>query len=113
MGGGSDLKRLSGNQNLLLGMVSGCGSKMINYPLLVWKNASQQGLKIEMNPKKLYRGLPVGMLNLGGTTAVQFWATGFFQKLISQSQSYNVEKGERERERERGHVRIRTSINEE
>ena len=83
MGGGSDLKRLSGNQNLLLGMVSGCGSKMINYPLLVWKNASQQGLKIEMNPKKLYRGLPVGMLNLGGTTAVQFWATGFFQKLIS------------------------------
>ena len=56
---------------------------MINYPLLVWKNASQQGLKIEMNPKKLYRGLPVGMLNLGGTTAVQFWATGFFQKLIS------------------------------
>ena len=34
MGGGSDLKRLSGNQNLLLGMVSGCGSKLINYPLL-------------------------------------------------------------------------------
>tara|TARA_A100001015_G_scaffold5791_1_gene7370 strand:+ start:225 stop:1049 length:825 start_codon:yes stop_codon:yes gene_type:complete len=83
MGGGSDLKRLSGNQNLLLGMVSGCGSKLINYPLLVWKNASQQGLKLEMNPKKLYRGLPVGMLNLGGTTAVQFWATGFFQKMIS------------------------------
>ena len=34
MGGGSDLKRLSGNQNLLLGMVSGCGSKLINYPFL-------------------------------------------------------------------------------
>ena len=55
------------------------------------ENASQQGLKLEMNPE-LYRGLPVGMLNLGGTTAVQFGQQVFFkndlfegeQKLISE-----------------------------
>ena len=82
MGGGSDLKRLSGNQNLLLGMVSGCGCKMLNYPLLAWKNATQQGLKIEFSPSKVYRGLPMAMMNLGGTTAVQFWATGFFQRFL-------------------------------
>ena len=55
MGGGSDLKRLSGNQNLLLGMVSGCGCKMLNYPLLAWKDATQQGLKIEFSVQGLPR----------------------------------------------------------
>jgi len=31
----------------------------------------------------VYRGLPVACLNLGGVTAVQFWFTGFFQKILS------------------------------
>ena len=57
MGGGSDLKRLSGNQNLLLGMVSGCGSKLINYPLLVWKNVVPGTTKI--HPESLHAGRPV------------------------------------------------------
>ena len=82
MGGGSALERLTASQNLALGMVAGVGTKMLNYPLLSTKNAVQQGLPISFNPKVVYRGLPMACLNLGGTTAVQFWFTGFFQKLL-------------------------------
>ena len=39
------------------------------------------GLPLVFN-LQVYRGLPMAMMNLGGTTAVQFWATGFFQRLI-------------------------------
>ena len=107
MGGGTDsggsdaLGKLSSTQNLLLGMLSGLLCKATNYPLLAWKNASQQSLPLQFN-LTVYRGLPMAMMNLGmspphflappylipfckilgGTTAVQFWATGFFQKLL-------------------------------
>merc|ERR1712078_634216 len=43
---------------------------------------SQQGLPIRLNPAVVYRGLPMACLNLGGTTAVQFGATGFCQKIL-------------------------------
>eukprot|EP00931_Biecheleriopsis_adriatica_P109854 TRINITY_DN8411_c0_g2_i1.p1 TRINITY_DN8411_c0_g2~~TRINITY_DN8411_c0_g2_i1.p1 ORF type:complete len:301 (-),score=63.86 TRINITY_DN8411_c0_g2_i1:113-964(-) len=78
-----DLKRLTAVQNLLLGTLAGCGSKCVNYPLLTWKNTVQQGLPISFNPSVVYRGLPVALLNIGGTTAIQFWFTGAFQKLYS------------------------------
>mmetsp|Transcript_21465 Transcript_21465/g.48461 ORF Transcript_21465/g.48461 Transcript_21465/m.48461 type:complete len:276 (-) Transcript_21465:73-900(-) len=83
MGGGFDLQQLSGEQNVALGMATGVISKLINYPLLVWKNSVQQGLPVSFNPKVVYRGLPMACLNLGGTTAVQFGFTGFFQKLLA------------------------------
>ena len=82
MGGDSNnLGALSGTQNLQLGMLAGVCSKACNYPLLVWKNASQQGLEISLNPLKVYRGLPMACINLGGTTAVQFYFTGAFQSM--------------------------------
>lgn len=79
-GGGQQLHSLTPLQNLELGMVAGIFSKMINYPLLNWKNTVQQGLPISFAPAVVYRGLPMAMINLGGTTAVQFVATGFFQR---------------------------------
>eukprot|EP00930_Biecheleria_cincta_P096284 TRINITY_DN88154_c0_g1_i1.p1 TRINITY_DN88154_c0_g1~~TRINITY_DN88154_c0_g1_i1.p1 ORF type:complete len:308 (+),score=43.71 TRINITY_DN88154_c0_g1_i1:62-985(+) len=79
------LSKLSGEQNLLLGMASGCMAKMCNYPFLSWKNAVQQGLAVSLNPAVVYRGLPMGLVNFGGTTAVQFGLTGFFQKLLFSS----------------------------
>mmetsp|Transcript_20689 Transcript_20689/g.42021 ORF Transcript_20689/g.42021 Transcript_20689/m.42021 type:complete len:275 (+) Transcript_20689:83-907(+) len=82
-GGGDSLQRLTATQNLLLGTASGMCTKCCNYPLLSWKNASQQSLPISMNPAVVYRGLPMACLNLGGTTAVQFWAVGFFQKMLA------------------------------
>ena len=83
MGGGDALQKLSAMENLALGTLSGVCTKCCNYPLLSWKNASQQGLPISMNPAVVYRGLVMACLNLGGTTAVQFWTTGFFQKMLA------------------------------
>jgi len=82
-GGGNELQMLSGRENCVLGMATGIISKACNYPFLVWKNAVQQGLAVSFNPLIVYRGLPMACLNLGGTTAVQFGATGFFQKLLA------------------------------
>jgi hypothetical protein len=92
MGGGSDLQKLSGGENCLLGMVTGVMAKACNYPFLVWKNTQQQGLPLSttwttakggFNPLLVYRGLPMACMNLGGTNAVQFGTTGFFQKLLA------------------------------
>ena len=83
MGTGDSLQKLSSLQNLGLGMTSGVCCKLMNYPLLSTKNAVQQGRGVTFNPSIVYRGLPMACLNLGGTTAVQFFATGFFQKLIA------------------------------
>jgi len=83
MGGGSDLQKLSGEQNCVLGMVTGVMSKACNYPFLSWKNTVQQGLPISFNPRIVYRGLPMACLNLGGTNAVQFGTTGAFTKALA------------------------------
>lgn len=85
MGGGSDLQKLSGPENVLLGITTGIMAKSCNYPFLVWKNHVQQGLPIPLNPRIVYRGLPMACLNLGGTNAVQFGSTGAFQKLLAGS----------------------------
>mmetsp|Transcript_17211 Transcript_17211/g.50902 ORF Transcript_17211/g.50902 Transcript_17211/m.50902 type:complete len:289 (+) Transcript_17211:492-1358(+) len=88
------LQRLSGGENCVLGMVTGVMSKACNYPFLVWKNTQQQGLKLSttwttpqgtVNPLRVYRGLPMACMNLGGTNAVQFGSTGFFQKALAGS----------------------------
>jgi len=82
-GSGVDLSELSPLQNTCLGVFTGIMSKMCNYPLLSVKNRVQQGLTIPWKtPLKLYRGLPMGCINLGGTTGVQFFATGFFQRAM-------------------------------
>ena len=85
MGGWSDLQRLTGGENVALGCVTGVMAKSCNYPFLSWKNTVQQGLPISFNPRIVYRGLPMACLNLGGTNAVQFGTTGFFQKLLART----------------------------
>jgi len=82
-GGGDSLQKLSSMQNLGLGMTSGVLCKLTNYPLLSTKNAVQQGRPVSFVPSVVYRGLPMACLNLGGSTAVQFLATGIFQKAIA------------------------------
>lgn len=69
--------------SISLGMSAGVCCKAINYPLLVFKNNTQQGLPLSFNPRIVYRGLPMACLNLGGTTGIQFWFTGFFQKFLT------------------------------
>jgi len=70
------------NSSKTLSSSAGVMSKLCNYPLLSWKNTYQQGRPLSVNPSVVYRGLPMACLNLGGTTAVQFGATGFFQQTL-------------------------------
>jgi len=82
MGGGMDLGALSPGENCILGITAGMLCKLTNYPLLSWKNTVQQGLPISFNPAVVYRGLPMAVLNLGGSTGVQFASMGFFAKQL-------------------------------
>jgi solute carrier family 25 carnitine/acylcarnitine transporter 20/29 len=68
---------------MCLGIISGMSAKCTNYPLLNWKNTTQQGLPLSINPKIVYRGLPAALCNIGATTGVQFLLTGRFQDLIA------------------------------
>lgn len=85
--GGEDesnqLGRLTPLQNMSLGILAGAASKVVNYPLIFFKNSTQQGLPLSINPRVVYRGLPMGMINMGGTTGTQFVLCGMFQKLLS------------------------------
>uniref|UniRef100_A0A7S0YV12 Mitochondrial carrier protein n=1 Tax=Hemiselmis tepida TaxID=464990 RepID=A0A7S0YV12_9CRYP len=81
----ADLSKLNPAENCVLGITAGCLTKVVNYPLLSWKNTVQQGLPISLNPSVFYRGLPMAVLNLGGSTGVQFGAMGFFAKLLRES----------------------------
>lgn len=91
-GGGNELQRLTSSENLILGLAAGMGCKSLNYPLLHWKNRAQQSLPISYNPSVVYRGLPMAMMNLGGTTALQFGLTGLFQKIFAGKDSGKLSK---------------------
>mmetsp|Transcript_10414 Transcript_10414/g.12651 ORF Transcript_10414/g.12651 Transcript_10414/m.12651 type:complete len:285 (-) Transcript_10414:117-971(-) len=77
------LKSLTSSENLSLGMLTGTMARTVNYPLLTWKNASQQSLPISFNPSVVYRGLPASCVNYGATIGMQFLLTGFFSKKLS------------------------------
>jgi solute carrier family 25 (mitochondrial carnitine/acylcarnitine transporter), member 20/29 len=85
MGGGMDLGALSPGENCILGISAGMLCKLTNYPLLSWKNTVQQGIPISFNPAVVYRGLPMAVMNLGGSTGVQFAAMGFFAKYLKKA----------------------------
>eukprot|EP00494_Astrolonche_serrata_P031503 UN31772 len=90
----SILQQLSDVENCTLGLAAGFIAKSINYPLLYWKNSCQQGLPFTANPRFIYRGISMAMVNLGGTTALQFGLAGFFQKLIVGQEKRKLSMGE-------------------
>lgn len=82
--GAADLGRLQAWESCLLGMVAGCMSKILNYPLTVMKNTKQQGLPLSSlrSVAIVYRGVATAMVSLGATMDVQFAAVGFFRKAL-------------------------------
>jgi len=52
-------------------------------PMLYCKNATQQGLPFTLNPRTLYRGLGMSVINMSVLTGVQFPLTGTVSKLIT------------------------------
>lgn len=98
MSGGEDryavLQKLSGGQNCALGVLAGGIEVCINQPQLYFKNARQQNIPLTMNPRTLYRGLGISAMNMGGLTGVQFWLSGFFQKMALGGESRKLKMSE-------------------
>lgn len=77
------LQKLSGGENCALGVIAGAIEVCINQPQLYFKNARQQNIPLTFNPRILYRGLTISAMNMGGLTGIQFWLSGFFQKMFT------------------------------
>lgn len=75
-------KSLSEVENAALGAVGGWIDVTLLQATNYWKNAAQQGLPFETNPKVLYRGYAANCLNNASCVMLQFVGTGVLQKLI-------------------------------
>lgn len=75
-------ERLTDFQNSLVGLLCGVlevsALQWVNY----FKNATQQGLPLSMDPRVLYRGYTANVFNMGGCTMVQVGVMGRFKKNI-------------------------------
>jgi len=77
------LRRLSANDNLMLGVATGVVEQGLSQPLLYWKNSFQQGLPFTANPRLMYRGMFASVSNMATLTGLQFVSSGFLQKVVS------------------------------
>jgi len=75
-------KNLSEAENAVLGAVGGWIDVTLLQSTNYWKNAAQQGLPFETNPKVLYRGYFANCLNNASCVMLQFAGTGMIQKMI-------------------------------
>jgi len=76
---------LTETQNIALGTMASVCQCIITQPTLYWKNAAQQSLPFTINPRIVYRGIGVNLVNEGGQMGFQFGAAGFFKKLFGSS----------------------------
>jgi hypothetical protein len=79
-------KNLSEIENATLGAVGGWIDVTLLQATNYWKNAAQQGLPFETNPRVLYRGYFANCLNNGSCVMLQFAGTGIIQKLIARGE---------------------------
>lgn len=76
-------KNLSEVENAVLGAAGGWIDVTLLQATNYWKNAAQQGLPFETNPKVLYRGYSANCLNNASCVMLQFVGTGVLQKLVA------------------------------
>jgi hypothetical protein len=79
----ANLQKLSPFENFYVGVVSGCLEVLFMQPVLFCKNASQQSRSLSFNPRVLYRGVGVSMLNMGVLTGLQFPLTNFVTRFMT------------------------------
>eukprot|EP00933_Yihiella_yeosuensis_P001186 TRINITY_DN101941_c0_g1_i1.p1 TRINITY_DN101941_c0_g1~~TRINITY_DN101941_c0_g1_i1.p1 ORF type:complete len:271 (+),score=29.02 TRINITY_DN101941_c0_g1_i1:63-875(+) len=87
-------KNLSGFENATIGALGGFFDVTLLQSLNHWKNAAQQGLPFETNPRKLYRGYVVNVINNSGCVMAQFAVTGLIQRLIARGEARKLTDGE-------------------
>ena len=80
------LQKLNPNETTFLGIMSGCVEIMLLQPILYCKNAAQQNLKLTLDPRVLYRGLSVSIINMGVATGLQFSFTAKITKAMTKGE---------------------------
>lgn len=75
-------KSMSEAENATLGAIGGWVDVSLLQATNYWKNAAQQGLPFETNPRVLYRGYFANCLNNASCVMMQFAGAGLIQKLM-------------------------------
>ena len=75
--------KLSNLENLAIGVSAGTIEVSILQPMLYFKNATQQRLPLSLNPKIVYRGLSMSIVNMSVLAGLQFPLTGAVKKLVT------------------------------
>ena len=88
------LQKLSSNQTTFLGIVAGAIEVTLLQPILYCKNAAQQGLALTLNPKILYRGLSVSIINMSVATGLQFPLTSIITKTLTKGEKRRLTSSE-------------------
>jgi hypothetical protein len=77
------MQKLSAVENMGVGVVSGAIEVIILQPMLYCKNATQQGLKLSLDPRVLYRGIGMSVTNMSILTGLQFPLTGMVANVMT------------------------------
>ena len=77
------MQQLSEAENSVIGALGGLIEVTIMQPMNYWKNATQQGIPLSMNPATLYRGYFANAANMAACTCFQFAVNGFMKKLLA------------------------------
>ena len=86
---------LTSTQNTILGICAGTIEVTILQPMLYCKNAVQQNLGLTLNPKVLYRGLLMSIVNMSVLTGLQFPLTGMVTRTINGGSGRELGDGEK------------------
>mmetsp|Transcript_21139 Transcript_21139/g.41930 ORF Transcript_21139/g.41930 Transcript_21139/m.41930 type:complete len:267 (-) Transcript_21139:17-817(-) len=83
-------EKLSQVENATMGLLGGALEVSCFQSLNYLKNASQQNLPLTLDPRKLYRGYPSNLLNMGSCTMWQFTVMSGMQKLLLQGENRSL-----------------------
>lgn len=86
--------QLSEFQNATVGATVGVIEVLVLQPFNYCKNMLQQGMPIEMNPAKMYRGVASNAVNMGGCTMIQFAVGGALKGALHTDKSKPMSKSQ-------------------
>ena len=89
------LLKMSPLENAAVDVGAGTIEVIALQPILYWKNATQQGLPLSLNPRMLYRGLSTSVVNMATLTGLQFPLTGAVAKAITGGEERPLGDGEK------------------
>lgn len=87
------LQRLNDSQTCFLGVCAGCIEAASTQPLTYAKNCLQQGIRLSLDPRIVYRGTGASCLADGSLIGVQFLVCGKLQQQMSEELTFGEELG--------------------